>query len=164
MASNNEWMLPSDDDDIRFFVLEMGDGWKQNSVKFGEMNAEWNSGGREAFLYYLVEYISKLEDFDGYDFQNEKFITAAHMEQILSTNPLVDWYVNLLEEGYFHYKDSDGQMMKDFLPETGTKTYWNTDNLHEDYFNYMKTGGSGGSRYLLKKPAFSKSLNKLIGD
>jgi len=164
MASNNEWMLPSDDDDRRFFVLEMGDGWKQNSVKFGEMNAEWNSGGREAFLYYLVEYISKLEDFDGYDFQNEKFITAAHMEQILSTNPLVDWYVNLLEEGYFHYKDSDGQMMKDFLPETGTKTFWNTDNLHEDYFNYMKTGGSGGSRYLLKKPAFSKSLNKLIGD
>jgi len=161
MASNNDWLLQSDDDDRRFFVLDVGDGWKQNHEKFGNMNAEWNSGGREAFLYFLIEGVAKDEAFDGFDFQNEKFITQAHMEQILSTNPITDWYVNVLDEGCFQYKDSDGKMIKDYIPENKSKVYWNTDDIHDDYLTFMKKGGSGKSRYTLQKPAFSKALNKL---
>jgi Family of unknown function (DUF5906)/RepB DNA-primase from phage plasmid len=62
MASNNDWVIPADADDRRYFVLSVSDARKQDRAYFKEIAAEMQSGGRAALLDFLLK--RDLEDFD----------------------------------------------------------------------------------------------------
>jgi len=62
LASNEAWVVPTDLDDRRFLVLDFSDSRKNDRAFFGAVRAEWESGGREAFLRVLLE-----RDLSGFD-------------------------------------------------------------------------------------------------
>lgn len=62
MATNKDWAVSADMDDRRFFVLEVDDTHRVDTVYFGKMLAQMEAGGFEALMHYLVNY--DLSDFD----------------------------------------------------------------------------------------------------
>jgi hypothetical protein len=54
MASNNDWVVPAGADARRYFVLDVSDAHMQDTDYFGAIDAEMQSGGREALLYMLL--------------------------------------------------------------------------------------------------------------
>jgi hypothetical protein len=55
LSSNSAWLIPAGADARRFFVLDVGDGQKQNTEYFGALNDQmYERGGREALLYMLL--------------------------------------------------------------------------------------------------------------
>ena len=159
MASNEDWMLPSDLDDRRFFVMDVGGKRAKDRKYFEGLNEEWNNGGKEAFCWFLVEGISKHSAFPAYDFENEKITTKAHWEQIFASNPIVEWWDRVLDNGCFTYKDEEGKTKK-LMIETDTSNYFtDTEAIHRDYTDYMKQQGRGG--HLIPKQRLSAWLKKL---
>lgn len=158
MASNEDWIIPSDMDDRRFFVIDVGGKRAKDRPYFDKMNDEWNSGGREAFCYFLVECIAQQEDFPSYDFENEKITTKAHWEQMLLSNPVVEWYDRILENGYFQYTDDDGNKKRLELAPNKTNYFWQTEEIHKDYVEYMK---QQGHKFPFPKNRLSMNLNKM---
>jgi hypothetical protein len=55
LASNKGWVVPTDIDDRRFFVLDVGEVHKDDTAHFGAIDAEWKTGGREAFMEFLLK-------------------------------------------------------------------------------------------------------------
>ena len=159
LASNEDWMIPSDIDDRRFFVLDVGSGRQRDREYFKAMNEEWLDGGREAFCYFLVNTIAKKDDFDEYNWEDEKLTTTAHWEQILHSNPIVEWYDNVLDRGYFQYKDDDGKIAHLDISQSQTNYFWQTEWIHEDYVMYMQKQGKGG--YKVAKNVLSRKLKQL---
>ena len=53
MASNSDWVIPAGADARRYFVLNVGDGHKQDVVYFAAIGHQMDTGGREALLDYL---------------------------------------------------------------------------------------------------------------
>ena len=159
MASNDDWMTNSDIDDRRFFIIECGKAKQQNKPFFTKMNDEWNSGGKEAFAYFLTEVLAKYEDFDSYDFESEKIVTRAHWDQIFNSNPLIDWYVRVIDNGYFTYKDEDNKQAKLWFDEDKTNYFRNTEAIWRDYTDYMNAQGRSGHKYA--KNRFSRLLSTL---
>jgi hypothetical protein len=62
LASNDSWVVPAGLDERRFFVLEIGDGEKQNHRYFKAIKNDLESGGFENLLYFLLTY--DLNDFE----------------------------------------------------------------------------------------------------
>jgi len=74
-ASNESWVVPAGIDDRRFFVLDVPNDYKQDTEYFGALYTEWQSGGREALLYFLLN--RDLSDFN----HRERPKTAALTDQ-----------------------------------------------------------------------------------
>jgi Family of unknown function (DUF5906) len=53
MASNESWVVPAGTDARRYFVLDVGNGKKQNTDYFEKIVQQMDNGGREAFLHVL---------------------------------------------------------------------------------------------------------------
>jgi hypothetical protein len=159
MASNDDWMIQSDIDDRRFFIMDVKNNWQRDKAQFTKMNDEWNSGGKEAFAYFLTEVIAKRNDFDTYDFENEKIVTKTHWDQIFNSNPLIDWYVRVIDNGYFTYKDEDGKVAKLEFEEHKTNYFRNTEAIWRDYTEYMNAQGRSGHKFA--KNRFSRLLKDL---
>ena len=155
MASNDDWMTNSDIDDRRFFIMEVAPNWQRNQEKFTKMNDEWNSGGKEAFLYILTNE----DDFADYNFENEKIVTKAHWDQIFNSNPLIDWYVRVIDNGYFTFKDEDNKMTKIMFSENETNYFRDTEGIWRDYTEYMNAQGKSAHKFA--KNRFSRLLNDL---
>jgi hypothetical protein len=56
ICSNHDWVIPAGQEERRFFVLQVGDGKKQNDQYFGELLKQMKAGGRGALLHYLLHY------------------------------------------------------------------------------------------------------------
>lgn len=54
IASNSEWVIPAGTDSRRWFVLDVFGQKVGNIQYFAEIKNELDNGGREAFLYYLM--------------------------------------------------------------------------------------------------------------
>lgn len=53
LASNNDWVVPRDMDDRRFFVLDVSDAHKEDQEYFDAIHAEMSAGGLEALMHHL---------------------------------------------------------------------------------------------------------------
>jgi hypothetical protein len=54
IASNNDWVIPADLEERRFFVLDVSDKRRVNTEYFGKIVRQMDSGGRQALLYDLL--------------------------------------------------------------------------------------------------------------
>ena len=54
MASNEQWVVPASEDARRFFVLEVGEGVKNDHDYFAKLWAQMGAGGYEAMLHDLL--------------------------------------------------------------------------------------------------------------
>ncbi len=90
-ATNNSWCVPAGPQERRFFVLDVGEKRMKDSVYFGKVIKEMETGGREALLHFLMNY-----DLSGIDLRDYPQ-TSALMEQKLHSMPPVEqfWYSRL---------------------------------------------------------------------
>ena len=56
VSSNNDWIVPCGLEERRFLVLDVSEKYYQNEVYFSPLYREMDNGGREALLYYLMNY------------------------------------------------------------------------------------------------------------
>jgi len=94
MASNDDHVVPAGGDERRFFVLDVGEGSKQDAKYFAAIAKQLKEGGYEALLHYLMTYdISEFQVF------NVPKTEALHEQKLLSLSPEEDWWYHRLMEG-----------------------------------------------------------------
>jgi hypothetical protein len=94
VTGNRDWMVPAGFGERRFAVVDVGDEHMQDHPYFAAIDAEMNSGGREALLYHLLNFdLSSV---------NLRVIpkTAALLDQkIASATPEQAWWLDTLTRG-----------------------------------------------------------------
>lgn len=159
LSSNDEWIIPSDVDDRRWMVIDVSAKRKNDRPYFTHVRAEWDNGGKESFLYFLRNTIAKQPDFNTFNFIGERLITEAHWLQKIQSNKTAQWWVDVLERGYFQFKNDMGSNEKILLKETEQNQITHIDKIHEDYISFEKRHGN--TRYLNTQQNLSRELNKL---
>lgn len=76
LASNNQHIVAADTDDRRWLVIDVSPCRRNDHAFFAELFAEWNSGGREALMAFLLA-----RDLSTFEHRNRPR-TAAHTEQV----------------------------------------------------------------------------------
>lgn len=122
LASNSQWIVPAGADERRYFVLDVGDGSKQDSVYFQKIVDEMNSGGRQALLYFLLNY-----NLEGFQVRNVPKTEALHEQKLLSLSPEEEWWYRKLDEGRLlpDHEHWERRVMK--------------HEVVEDYLDYMRS-------------------------
>lgn len=100
MAANDPHVIRASGDERRYFVLEVGDGAKQNKKFFGDMIRQINEGGLEALLFHLQNV--DLEDFQVRDVPQTD---ALQEQKLLSMSIDEEWWYRKLQNG--RLMDSD---------------------------------------------------------
>jgi hypothetical protein len=94
VTGNQDWLVPAGFHERRFAVFDVGEGKIQNSDYFAAIDYEMDHGGREALLYYLLNFdLSQV---------NLRVIprTTALLEQIIeSATPEQAWWFDVLKRG-----------------------------------------------------------------
>jgi len=99
MASNNDWVIPADLEERRFFVLDVSDKRRVDTQYFGKIVKQMENGGREALLYDLLnrEITSSLREIPR---------TRALFDQILeSMDSICRWWMTCLQNEKITYLD-----------------------------------------------------------
>ena len=81
------------------------------------------------------------------------------MMQKIHSNRAAGWWVDVLDRGYFQYKDDQGTTAKMFLDENEENRFHRIDWIHQDYIEFNRR--IGVSRYLETIQHLSGALNKL---
>lgn len=119
MASNNDWVVPAGGDERRFFVLDVGDKHMQDKAYFRAITQQLDHGGREAFLYTLLN-----RSLDGFDVRHFPKTAALQDQKVMSFTSEEQWWFEKLQDG-----------------EIGANG-WPTDilkrELQDDYFKYAE--------------------------
>jgi len=95
-ASNEMKPVSMATDDRRWFVLETGKAWAQDTEKFAELHASWDNGELAAFLDHLLK--KNLKGFD----KRTPYVTEAKKDVSTNVaNPIERFFIEALEAGTF---------------------------------------------------------------
>lgn len=142
MASNDSWVVPAGLDERRFFVLEVGEGKKQDHAYFDRIKRDLDEGGLENLLHYLLT--KNLED---YNVRRVPQTEALQGQKILSMSPETEWFYNLVWEGRLLSSDL-------YWPEKVV-----VELLYEDYLKRMEQQRRG---FRLNLSAFGRFLGNVL--
>jgi hypothetical protein len=120
MASNDPHVIRATGDERRYFVLDVGEGKKQDADFFGKMNDQLEGGGYDALLYLL-------QSIDISEFQVRKIpqTDALQEQKLLSMGYDEEWWYRKLQDGLLFEYDSVWAR------------YAQTDKITHDYIKYM---------------------------
>lgn len=140
LASNEDWVVPAGLDERRFFVMEVGDGHKQDHNYFRRLKRDLDGGGYSNLLHYLMTY--PLDDFE---VRIVPQTTALQEQKILSMTPETQWLMEKLMEGRLLRGDQRWRkkVMKDYL--------------YNDYISDMR---DQGKNYRMGRVSFGKFLGR----
>ena len=119
MASNDQWVVPAGADERRYFIIDVGDNQMQNGAYFAAIQRQMDSGGREAFLHFLMT-----RDLAGFDVRKFPKTEALQEQKVLSMTPEEQWWFEKLQEGSL---TSEGWAAE--IPK---------QDLQRDYINYCE--------------------------
>jgi hypothetical protein len=94
MGSNSDWVVPASADERRYFVLDVSEAHRQDHAYFADLKAEWQAGGREAFMHLLTTH-----DLTGFNVRKVPVTEALMSQKLLSLPPVDRWYLEMLREG-----------------------------------------------------------------
>lgn len=142
MASNEDWVVPTDADNRRFMILDVGEGNKQDAPFFRAMQHQMDNGGREALLHLLLT--MDLSKFEVRDFPRTLALREQHQ------------YSFSTEEDWWYYKLWNGVL----IPGTDWDEPVLCSALHDDYVaEVARTGHRRSSKNLL-----TRFLKRELGD
>lgn len=95
MATNKEWAVAADQDDRRFFVVEIDDKHQTDRDYFAPLYAQMENGGYEALMHLLMTY--DLTGFDAY--RSCPKTTELQKQKDQSMDEMSAFLLNALEEG-----------------------------------------------------------------
>ncbi|WP_169829176.1 DUF5906 domain-containing protein [Tsuneonella mangrovi] len=94
MASNDDWVVPAGADERRYFILDVGDGKKQDKAYFRALHQAMNQGGQEALLHYLMTM-----DLSEYEVREIPQTDALRDQKEQSLKPQEEWWLDVLRSG-----------------------------------------------------------------
>lgn len=94
MAANDPHVIRASGDERRYFVLEVGDGAKQDKKFFGDMVRQMSDGGLEALLLHLQNV-----DLDGFQVRDVPQTDALQEQKLLSMSIDEEWWFRKLQNG-----------------------------------------------------------------
>jgi hypothetical protein len=121
MASNDPHVIRATGDERRYFVLNVGEGKRQNAEFFGRLNEQMENGGYEALLYYLQSV-----DISNFQVRNVPQTDALQEQKLLSMNYDEEWWFRKLQDG--RLLDTDDEWER-FTP---------ADKITQDFIRYME--------------------------
>ena len=119
MASNDQWVVPAGADERRYFIIDVGDSQMQNGAYFAAIQRQMDSGGREAFLHFLMT-----RDVSEFDVRRFPKTEALQEQKVLSMSPEEQWWFEKLQEGSLTADGWVGEVLK--------------SDLQRDYISYCE--------------------------
>jgi hypothetical protein len=112
MASNDQWVVPAGADERRYYILDVGEGKKQDTGYFKRIRKSMNEGGREALLHFLMTL-----DLKDYEVRNVPQTEALRDQKLLSLNNEEQWWLERLMDGRVTSRSSGWMhsIQKEFL-------------------------------------------------
>lgn len=102
VASNEDWVVPRDMDDRRFYVLDVSSKHKEDHEYFAALDKQMNEGGYEALLYDLQN-----EDLSNFNPRMMPVNDAGFDMKIKSAPTSVQYIYSVLNEGCWHIAGSE---------------------------------------------------------
>lgn len=96
MASNENWVVPADVDDRRFFMLDVSDRRAKDTAYFAAIADQMRNGGREALLHLLQN--RDLSNFNVRDVPQTEALRRQKRET-LRRDPATREFLSVLREG-----------------------------------------------------------------
>jgi hypothetical protein len=131
MASNEDWVVPASRDERRYFVLDVSDKHKQDTVYFGAIQKELDSGGYEAMLHDLQRV-----DLSDFEVRNVPSTDALQDQKLQSLKTEEKWLHRILSQGYVRKSDFRLNSMETWHEAV------TTDFLYESYERFAKENGA----------------------
>jgi hypothetical protein len=94
LSSNQDWVIPAGADERRFFVLEVGEGKKQDLAYFGAMREALKNGGRESLLHFLLTL-----DLSNFEVRDIPPTGALQAQKVYSMGLEESWWFERLVDG-----------------------------------------------------------------
>jgi len=121
MASNDAHVIRATGDERRYFMLQMGEGNKQDAKFFGKLNDQMENGGYEALLYYLQSI-----DISNFEVRNVPQTDALQEQKLLSMDYNEEWWFLKLQDGRIFETDAEWER------------YAQTTSVAADFIKYME--------------------------
>lgn len=144
LASNEDWVVPAGLDERRFFVMEVGEGHKQDHAYFKRIRDDLDNGGLENLLHYLLTF-----DLGPFEVRLVPQTRALQDQKIMSMSPETQWLYEKLWEGRVlkTHQDWAPKVMK--------------DSLYDDYVNDLR---DQGRNFRMSRTGFGKWLARAFPD
>jgi Family of unknown function (DUF5906) len=113
IIGNNDWVIPASFDERRFTVFDVDNKHRNDEQYFNRIINELNNGGREAFMYFLMNY-----DINKYNLRNCKYTKALIRQKVETLDGVKAWGYDILKEGllpYFKIEDDMFYVIKEIL-------------------------------------------------
>lgn len=94
VTGNPDWLVPAAFGERRFAVLDVGEGHMQDHAYFAAIDAEMNSGGREALLHHLLTF-----DLSSVNLREIPRTAALLDQQVASLTINQTWWLDVLRRG-----------------------------------------------------------------
>ena len=121
MASNDAHVIRATGDERRYFMLQMGEGKKQNAKFFGQLNNQMENGGYEALLFYLQSI-----DISDFQVRNVPQTDALQEQKLLSMAHDEEWWFRKLQDGRIFNHDAEWER------------FAQTEHVITDFVKYME--------------------------
>ena len=148
LASNEDFPVHLDRDDRRFFVLNISDKKKEDSVYFDKLCHWAENGGYESLLHYFLNY-----DLTQFNIRAIPQNKAAFNLKIQSAPSAEKYFFYIFSDGQFHLKVPDIQLN---LKNSTTIT---RRDLYNDYSHWCE---AQKIRDIADKVNFGKALKKIF--
>ena len=142
LASNEDWVVPAGLDERRFFVMEVGEGNKQDHRYFKQIKEDLDNGGLESLLHFLLTY-----NLEGFEVRQVPQTQALQEQKIMSMSPETQWMFEKLWEGRVlkTHQDWAPKVMK--------------DALYDDYVNDLR---DQGRNFRMSRTGLGKFLHRVL--
>jgi hypothetical protein len=94
VSGNPNWLVPAGFGERRFATLDVGEDHKEDHAYFAAIDAEMDTGGREALLHHLMHF-----DLKSVDLRTIPRTAALLEQKISSLDPEQGWWLDLLSRG-----------------------------------------------------------------
>ena len=158
-SSNESWVINKEADDRRYQVIDVKNK-KMTRGEYKRIEQQWNDGGKEGFYYLLKS--DKIQDvIQDFDFEANMISTKAGLEQIKQSDPIIDWFYEILDNGGHYIWDFGRSICKWEMHEDN---HFSTDKdaIYQSYVKYMET--HGGTTWAKGKSQLSNRLSRLHED
>ena len=121
MASNDHWVVPAGADERRYYILDVGEGKKQDAGYFRALYRTMDEGGREALLHFLLTL-----DLTDYEVRTVPQTNALQEQKLLSLSGEEQWWLERLMDG------------RTTLGARGWQESVQKEHLQRDYLRYAE--------------------------
>lgn len=139
MAANEDWVVPAGPHERRYFVLQAGENHLQDKPYFRAIQAQMDSGGREALLHLLLN-----RDLSKFDPREVPHTAALQEQKEHSLSLEQEWWYGKLRAGQIR----DGEEWPAHVP---------VSEIQVDFARYAQQWGRG---HRLSAPRLARVLER----